>query len=177
MQVKNENQSVLTREIKIIPAWGWALAVIGFVGSQVAFDIMMLRQPHHPPTWAVPLIGLLMGVVIVFYVLLVSYVNRDAKRRGMSPILWTIVVIFIPNALGFILYFVLRQPLRDVCPQCGSPVQSGYTFCPRCSYKLNPSCPQCQRAVGANDVYCPYCGTALHNQPATIPDTPARVSN
>ena len=32
MQVKNENQSVLAKEVRIIPAWGWVLAVIGFVG-------------------------------------------------------------------------------------------------------------------------------------------------
>jgi RNA polymerase subunit RPABC4/transcription elongation factor Spt4 len=105
--------------------------------------------------------------------LLIGYVNRDAKRRGMSPVLWTFVTILIPNGLGFILYFILRQPLHSACPQCSKSVQAGFNFCPRCNYKLSPSCPQCQRLVGVNDVYCPYCGTSLRNQaaPASGPPT------
>src|SRR6266853_1301001 len=135
MQVKDETQSALKSEIKIVPAWAWAR----------------------------PLLGLLLGLVAGSFVLFIGYINRDAKRRGMSPVLWTIVAIFIPNALGIILYFVLLQPLRSACPQCGNAVQTGFNFCPRCDHKLSPSCPQCQRVVGENDVYCPYCGTSLHN--------------
>jgi len=99
-------------------------------------------------------------------VLLVGYINRDAKRRGMSPTLWTIVAVIIPNALGIILYFILRQPRSGACPQCACAVQTGFNFCPRCSYKLSPSCLQCQRVVGVNDVFCPYCGASLRNQAA-----------
>jgi hypothetical protein len=85
--------------------------------------------------------------------LLIGYVNRDAKRRrGMSPILWTLAAILIPNGIGFLLYFILRQPLRSTCPQCENAVQTGFNFCPRCNYKLGLSCPQCERVVGVNDV-------------------------
>ena len=84
----------------------------------------------------------------------------------MSPTLWTIMAVIIPNALGIILYFLLRQARSSVCPQCGYAVQSGFNFCPRCNYKLGPSCPQCQRVVGGDAVYCPYCGTPLRNQAA-----------
>jgi hypothetical protein len=175
MQVKAESQSVLAKEIRIIPAWAWVLAAITFIGSQVAFDILMPREPKHPPGWAIPLFGLLMGLLLSCYLLILGYVNRDAKRRGMSPILWTIVAVFIPNGLGFLLYFVLRQPLRSLCPQCGRAVESGFSFCPRCSYKLSPSCPRCQRVVGVNDVYCPYCGTSLRNQAVPVSNTTTRV--
>ncbi len=94
--------------------------------------------------------GLGAGLAGACYLLLIGYINRDAKRRGMSPLrfgrLWR---LFIPNALGIILYFVLRQPLRGACPQCGYAVQTGFNFCPRCNYKLSPNCPQCQRLVGS----------------------------
>jgi RNA polymerase subunit RPABC4/transcription elongation factor Spt4 len=85
------------------------------------------------------------------------------------------VAILIPNGMGLILYFILRQSLRTACPQCGNAVQTGFNFCPRCNYKLSPSCPQCQRVVGVNDVYCPYCGTSLRNQAAPVSGPPTML--
>jgi hypothetical protein len=172
MQVKNETRTGLTSEIKIVPRWVWALAVAGFVMAQFFFNVMVARQSNAPPAWARPLLGLLLGLVLGCFVLLIGYINRDAKRRGMSPVLWTIVAILIPNAMGILLYFVLRQPLRSACPQCGNAVQTGFNFCPGCSYRLSPSCPQCQHLVGVNDVYCPYCGTSLRNQAAPVASPP-----
>jgi RNA polymerase subunit RPABC4/transcription elongation factor Spt4 len=173
MPVKNESRTGLAAELKIIPAWAWVLAAIGLVGAPIAFTVVLACHSNGPPVWARPLLGLLLGVVVGCYLLLIGYINRDAKRRGMSPIFWTIVSILIPNALGIILYFLLRQPLPSVCPQCGNAVQTGFSFCPRCSYKLGPSCPQCQRVVGPDDVYCPYCGSSLRSQaaPASSPPT------
>jgi hypothetical protein len=164
MQVRNETQTESKSEIKLIPTWAWVLAGIAFIGAQCFFNIVLARHSNAPPAWARPLLGLLLGVVLAIYLLLIGYINGDAKRRGMSPILWTIVAIVIPNMLGIILYFLLRQPLQSVCPQCGSPIQAGFNFCPRCSCKLSPSCPQCQGVVSVNDAYCPNCGTSLRNQ-------------
>jgi RNA polymerase subunit RPABC4/transcription elongation factor Spt4 len=168
MQVRNENQSVLLREMKIVPAWAWGLALIAFVAAQWYFNLTIVHHPHAPPAWVRPLFGLLAGIGGGAYLLLIGYVNRDSKRRGMSPVLWTIVAILIPNAMGILLYFVLRQPLRRSCPQCGNAVQIEFNFCPRCSYKLGPSCPQCQRLVAVDDTYCPYCGASLHDQAAPV---------
>ena len=174
MLVKDETQTGLRSEIRIIPAWAWALAGIAFVAAQWFFNVHVAH--HHaasPPAWSRPLLGLLAGIGGGCYLLIIGYINRDAKRRGMSPTLWTFVAVLIPNALGILLFFVLRLPLRSACPQCGNPVQSGFNFCPRCNHKLSPSCPQCQRLVGVNDVFCPYCGTSLRN--TTAPDS-ANVS-
>lgn len=167
MLAKDETQTGLAVEIKIVPAWAWALAAVVFAAAQWYFNIALSREPHAPPVWSRPLLGLLAGIGGACYLLFIGYVNRDAKRRGMSPVLWTIVAMIIPNALGIILYFILRQPLRTGCPQCGNTIQPGFNFCPRCSYKLSPSCPQCQRPVGVNDVYCPYCGISLRDQAAS----------
>jgi|SRR5215475_6822695 len=167
MRTLNENQSVLAREIKIVPWWAWALAVIPFVAAQWFFNFEIVRHPHPPPGWVSPLFGLLAGACAAVYLLLVGYVNRDSKRRGMSPLLWTLVAIFVPNLLGVLLYFVLRQPPVRPCPECGGAVRAEFSFCPGCSCKLAPSCRQCQRVVGVNDDYCPYCGSSLRN-----PETP-----
>ena len=161
--------------IRIIPTWAWLLAGIAFVAALFFSNVIAARQHHVPPPWARPLLGLLLGLVVGCYLLLIGYINRDARRRGMSPTLWTIVAVIIPNALGIILYFVLRQPLRTDCPQCGHAVHPGFSFCPQCSYKLTPICPQCQRPVGVNDIYCPYCGTSLRSQAAPVPSPPTRL--
>ena len=66
----------------------------------------------------------LVGVAFLgAYVLLVGYVFADAKRRGMNHVLWTLLAIFIPNAIGIILYFILREPIPVPCPACGSPAK------------------------------------------------------
>jgi RNA polymerase subunit RPABC4/transcription elongation factor Spt4 len=171
MQVKNEAQTGLAAEIKIVPLWAWTLTALVFASAQFSFNAM-LAGPGAPPVWARMLLGLLAGTILGGYLLLIGYVSRDSRRRGMSPMLWTLVAIFIPNGLGIILYFILRQPLNRTCPQCGNGVQMGFNFCPRCSCMLSPSCPQCQRVVGGNDVYCPYCGTSLRS-PA-VPNYAAR---
>ena len=175
MLVTNEPQRGFKAELNIIPGWAWALAAIAFLAAQWFFNIPLAHHPSPPPAWSRPLLGILAGVGGVAFLLLIGYVNRDAHRRGMSAILWTIVVLIIPNALGFILYFLLRQPLRSSCPQCGYFVQSGFNFCPRCSCKLSPSCPQCQRVVSANDIYCPYCGSALRTQGVPVSSPPTGI--
>ncbi len=172
MQVKNETRTGLPAEIKIIPTWAWALAGIVFVAAQILFNVVVARHSGGPPAWGRPLLGLLAGTGGGCYFLFIGYINRDAKRRGMNPLLWTIVAVIIPNALGIILYFLLRQPLHGACPQCGNAVQTGFNFCSLCGYKLSPNCPQCQRVVGINDVYCPNCGTPLRTQPAPASGLP-----
>ena len=164
MQVKNETG--FSAEIKIVPVWAWALAGIVFIAAQIVFNGLGLWHSGGPPAWCRALLGLLAGVGGGCFLLLIGYINRDAKRRGMSPTLWTIMACVIPNALGIILFFLLRQPRSSACPQCGNAVQTGFNFCPRCNHKLGPSCPQCQRVVSVNDVYCPYCGTAVREQKA-----------
>ena len=130
MQVKNETRTGFAAEIKIIPPWAWALAIVVFVAAQVFFNIVLARHLDAPPAWSRVLMGLAAGIAGVCYLLLIGYVNRDARRRGMSPLLWTIVAILIPHGLGLILYFILRQPLHSACPQCGNAVQTGFNFCP-----------------------------------------------
>lgn len=169
MQVNNETESRLSTELKIVPQWAWVLAIIAFIALQFVFNVVVARQHDAPPAGVRVLLGVMVGIVAGTYLLFVGYVNRDSKRRGMSPALWTCVAVMIPNALGIILYFVLRQPLRSGCPQCGATIRSGYNFCPQCNFKLNPNCPQCQHAISFTDVYCPYCGTSLRNQPASLP--------
>lgn len=111
-------------------------------------------------------VAIAVSIVVLFY----SYIWADAKRRGMSPVLWLLVSILVPYVIGAILYFVVREPLPMDCPQCGHSVNPHFNFCPACQLNLRPNCPQCRRAVRAGDRFCPYCGATLQ------PDVAASVS-
>lgn len=166
----NGQKASLSDEIRIIPWWAWTLAVVAFVCAQVFMHHLVLHEHNPPPRGVAFWLGFVLGMVASIYFLFLGYVNVDAGRRGMSRALWTVVVMFIPNALGFILYFFMRQPLQATCPQCSARVETGFNFCPKCNFKLTPTCPSCQRTVHVGDTYCPYCGTglggALPRQPA-----------
>ena len=103
----------------------------------------------------------LISVVVSIWVLLVGYVYADAGRRGMNRLLWMLVVIFVPNALGFILYFLLRHPVPRQCPGCGGSLDDNVAFCPQCGVQVARSCPKCTRMIGVSDKFCSSCGANL----------------
>jgi RNA polymerase subunit RPABC4/transcription elongation factor Spt4 len=149
-------------EIRVIPGWAFALAVIIFVLCPfVFFGLVWPRETDPPPLPLQIVIPFLPATILAFLALMVGYVNRDAGRRGMSRTLWTLLVIFIPNAIGFILYFLLRNPIRVECPKCGTVIDPRVNFCPRCGHSFHPTCPQCRAAVRPGDAFCPNCGTQL----------------
>ena len=151
----------LADELRIIPRalfyWVAALFVIGQVIAQVAYQF----HPHEMPRVAA--IGIAAGASLVagFLLLLFGYVNRDAKRRGMSSTLWTLLAIFVPYLIGLVAYFLVREPLPYNCPQCGTTVSARFNYCPHCKQDLRPTCPSCRREVHNGDQYCPYCSFQL----------------
>lgn len=157
----NGSKVNLNQELRLVPWWAWTLAVAVFAAAQWGFNVWIPTQQNPPPPLMCALLGLLTGCVMGAYFLLLGYVNADSKRRGMNRALWTVVVLLVPNALGFILYFFLRQPILGSCPACGASVQSGFNFCPKCNHQLVATCGVCQRALRPGDTFCPYCGAKL----------------
>ena len=101
------------------------------------------------------LISLGGGIFLAIIILMIGYVNADSKRRGMNSLLWTLLVIFIPKALGFLAYFLLRKPLLIPCPQCGTPVGSDFRYCPKCGHALTPTCGHCGRSISGDYMSVP----------------------
>ncbi len=151
----------LTEELKIVPGVAIGLAAAVFVGAQVFWHVVIAHQHDAPPVPLRIFLGFMTGAIIAVIFLMCGYVYRDAKRRGMNALLWLLLVIFIPNALGFIVYFLVRHPLTEKCPRCGAAVSAGFNFCPKCNYALAPVCPNCRRSISTGDLYCPYCGTQV----------------
>jgi len=76
--------------------------------------------------------GLTFGVFTAAFFLALGYIYGDAKRRQMPAWAWVIAASFIPNLIGFILYFVFRGPLLGSCSSCGKPIRGGEAFCSHC---------------------------------------------
>jgi len=94
-------------------------------------------------------------------ILLVGYVFADARRREMRYVMWTWLAALIPDGIGIILYFILRDPLPSPCPKCKTSVPAKFTFCPHCGAALRPCCPQCGKAIEHGWQNCAYCGTRI----------------
>ncbi len=104
-----------SQEFRVVPRVAIVIAVLAFVGMQLLWHVLVPTQHDPPPFWLRLFLGTFLGGLLACLVLLIGYVNGDSKRRGMNSLLWTLLVIFIPNALGFVLYFFIRQPLRSTC--------------------------------------------------------------
>lgn len=166
------------QEFKVVPRWlVWTVVVLFLIAQGIAVAVNLnpsLNQgvvfpPElvgHPVVQSLALAGIitLVSFFLAIFILLVGYVNRDAKRRGMSSALWTFLVIVLWPAyfaIGFIIYFLMRQPLPYNCPKCASTVVARFNFCPNCKYNLHPLCPQCKQEVLESDKYCPNCAQDL----------------
>ncbi len=116
MPVKSEKHTRFADELRLIPRWAWVLAGLGFICIPILFVTVLSHDPKAPSFGGLVALGILAGLFMPCFFLLIVYVNRDAGRRGMNRVIWTLLAIFVPNALGIILYFLLRQPLPALCP-------------------------------------------------------------
>ncbi|HUI81788.1 MAG TPA: zinc ribbon domain-containing protein [Bryobacteraceae bacterium] len=166
-RMKRENLR-FADEIRLVPRGLVAVVFVLFVIAQAIFQIVNRFQELGPPgltqaqsAWAVAGIVTAATIPIASLIFLIGYVNRDARRRGMNAGLWTFLVTILLPAwllLGFVIYFLVREPLPYHCTQCGAMVSARFNYCPSCKYNLRPTCEQCKHEVGEFDRYCPHCG-------------------
>jgi hypothetical protein len=159
--------SRLSSEFKVAARTG--VTVSALLGLTAATLFVAVAQ--EPPLFFRILLGLFLGAFVFAYGFLVSYVFGDAKRRGMRHVLWALVAAFVPNALGFIAYFLLREPTLQPCPACGATARRDFAFCPQCGSPLPRVCPSCRRPVETIWPHCAHCGQKLIG--GTPPSAPA----
>ena len=171
-------------ELYIIPKWLKILCTILYVVAVAVGMAVMIKAPDARPhdirddvaLSVLAIIGIITGVSLVFAasILMLGYVNRDAKRRGMNSALWTwFVLLMLPTSvgiIGLIIYLLVREPLPYPCPRCSTLVGARFNFCPNCKCNLHPSCPNCKREVAETDKFCPYCAQDLTGT-RTIPSS------
>lgn len=158
--------SRLREELKIIPQTAWVIAAVLIVAVTFGFFFFQMAV-GGPGEFPLALTG---GMFVMYafilatftvYCLLLGYVAGDARRRGMRAILWVLLAMFMPSAIGFILYFILREPLLRPCPKCGTGARASFPFCPSCGETLAAVCPSCKNAVESGWTHCARCGAQL----------------
>lgn len=89
-------------------------------------------------------LGLVIVATLALNILLLVWVAKDAKNRGMdSPVLWMIVVM-VTGIVGFMIYLLVRP-------------QGTLVRCPNCSNRRLP--------ISAR---CPHCGNASNSPASTF---------
>ena len=107
--------------------------------------------------------------LMILWIVVIVWVYRDAERRGMNGVLWSLLV-FIGNLIGLLIYLIVRsdnlpiiQAVRNTepCPDCNRQVDSHFVYCPHCGKRLQAVCPGCEKPVENSWSVCPYCGEKL----------------
>jgi len=183
-QQRADEHTTLRAELQVIPPRLkkvlWTLYLAGLVVvcllsifAPEAMPNPLVREPAAIRLLAMFGIVTAAAIAISLFFLFYGYIWADAKRRGMSPVLWLLVSLLVPYLIGVILYFVVREPLPLNCPRCGRAVNPHFNFCPGCQFNLQPNCPQCRRGIRAGDHFCPHCGLTLDADPSAQNPQPA----
>ena len=143
-------------------------------------------------TWHV-IVNLLLFVAVLFWLSMVYWVYKDARRRIEDPwLMWTAVALGLIPLVGPLIYMLFRPPeyiddvrerqleikameerlsRRDLhCPVCRAEVGPDYLVCPVCTTKLKQACVNCKAPLEALWQICPYCETPV--EPASVGDFP-----
>ena len=152
--------SKFREELNVIPLVARVLAAVGYLGAVTAVGFIVKQADDGPWLfWA--FLAIFPPLFFASWILLIGYVNGDARRRGMRHVLWTLLAIFIPNAIGIILYFIVREAPMKNCPKCGTAVRGGFGFCQACGAPIAQSCANCRGTIEQGWSHCPSCGKGL----------------
>jgi len=152
------------QEFRIIPRWLMALVAVLYVTALVIAITVNLASVHSPngnemfpwelrdnPALAsLALAGIvtLVSLFMASLIFMIAYVNRDASRRGMNAGVWTLLVlIFTPSTLilGFVIYFLMREPLPYPCRNAQTSLARASTSAPT----ANATCIRLARSASA----------------------------
>jgi hypothetical protein len=178
-------------ELKLVPRWLiYAVAVLYVIAVATAIVVNLkqdggrsvwpwqFRDNHVAASFCIAGVVTAIAILLAVWLMTLGYVYRDAKRRDMNPQLWTILCMLLSwpfFAIGFLLYFQVREPLPYPCPRCSTMVGARFNFCSNCKCNLHPSCLNCKREVAETDKFCPYCAQDLGATGEAAPPT-ARIS-
>jgi hypothetical protein len=127
---------LLRRFLNIVPkpVQLWASVLVGcapLIGLVVAYKTAdqgaMLRTMSAYGSAA-----LVLGIAVAVWLLCLGFVLADARRRAMRAVPWVLVAALFPHLLGFLLYFVMRQPIASTCTHCGQTISQHQRFCSWC---------------------------------------------
>ena len=155
--------SPFRQELQVIPRAAWTIAFVVYLllATGIAIALGVHSEVDHLPLVLRVLLPIFPPLLVFLPCAIFGYIYGDAKRRGMRYVMWTLLAMFIPTAMGIILYFLLREPLPKSCATCGSLVLAKFAFCPQCGTEVQRACPACRKPVDSTWSNCAHCGTKL----------------
>ena len=123
------------------------------------------------PSYPMTVISLVMIISLVFFVMMMVWVYKDAKQRNMEPVLYLVLVFFF-GCCGLMIYFIARaehpageqvgtygtqEPRIDTTHR-GQPLYGQ----PQYAQTRAPPSPQPQK-LSHNSKFCKYCGGEMPN--------------
>jgi RNA polymerase subunit RPABC4/transcription elongation factor Spt4 len=150
----------VSQRTHIIPIAAWATASIILLLMFTLMTCIVVAASNMPIALQI-LLPIVPSFALAGWTLVIGYVYGDARRRGMRYVMWTLLAIFVPNGIGVILYFILREPMPGYCSKCGASTKQGHAFCPVCGAGILPACAQCHRAGQPGWSHCAWCGAKL----------------
>jgi len=156
MTIGNQTSTRFKDEIRIVAPWGFLLCRSDLPGDGCA-GCGPRRQGSQvaPPLALRCLLGVVAGALLGCYVVLIGYINRDAGRRRMSRLLWTLVAIFVPTGSGSSSISSCASRAPPTARNAMADVEPGFSFCPRCRNRLQPVCPPLPARRKSRDKFCP----------------------
>ncbi len=140
----------------------FCVVIVAGLAAATAAGLIHLEGVRPPlEILFVSLGGMVVVGLLLLWIGIGVYVYRDARERGMEPVLWTLVAMLIPYFVGLVVYLIVRQSRATTCAQCGRGVPADAAFCLHCGASLQVGCPACGRPVAAGAAFCPSCGTRL----------------
>jgi RNA polymerase subunit RPABC4/transcription elongation factor Spt4 len=151
---------VLAGIFAVLLALAWGALLVGL--RPWGPDSEMVRSGEPPVVFLLFLALFAIGMLFLVFLIAV-YVYQDAKRRGMPPLLWSLVAALVPYFIGLIVYLVVRQPRLLGCPHCGQVAGEKAVYCPTCGRPVRPLCPGCREPMPDGARFCPSCGKELRS--------------
>jgi RNA polymerase subunit RPABC4/transcription elongation factor Spt4 len=163
--------------IFVILLIAWPLKLLFFAPSAVfsGFFHDWSRSFEHFRFWGWPFLGfagfsLFALAFLALWIAIIVWVYGDAEKRGMSGVLWALIV-FIGHLVGLLIYVLVRsdRPIlapsnrvqSSACSKCGKAVGKDFAFCPHCGERIQAVCPKCEKPVEKGWQACPHCGEKL----------------
>lgn len=110
----------------------------------------------------IPVMLLMFLLIFAVPIIIGVYIYRDATRRGMNAVLWTLLGLLAPGFIGLIIYLIVRGDYSDRrCAKCDNPVKVSYAVCPYCGASLKEHCASCGFSLEAGWIKCPGCGSEI----------------
>jgi hypothetical protein len=135
-------------------------------------------------------VALLGAYFVAFWAAMLIWTFRDIRSRSANifTALFAVMLVFIFNVPGLIIYFLLRpretiaesyersleeesllQEIEEqgACPKCKGRVDDDFLLCPNCRTRLKKICPECGKSLHLKWPVCPYCAreVSAYNAP------------